>query len=245
MYEYISKYVNTIKWFWTNIQGTYDTTEATNSDAWNTPAEYPQLNWHDGRSVIATGHIRYSTHWGRVRHICVGNLAIIGSYNALSPVRCQAVISTNPGILLIGLLGTKSNEILIAIRTFSFKKVHLKMSSGQWRPFCLGINVLTHWGRVTHWCVRNLTIIGSDNGLSPRRRQAIIWTNAGILLIGPLGTNLSEILIQIYTFSFKKMHLKMSVGKWRPFCLGLNVLKLRGLIHPGKLSKYRNSSMHT
>ena len=40
---------------------------------------------------------------------------------------------------------------------------------------------LTHWGRVTHICVGNLTIIGSDNGLSPGRRQAIIWTKAGIL----------------------------------------------------------------
>ena len=47
----------------------------------------------------------------------------------------------------------------------------------------------THWGRVTHICVGNLTIIGPDNGLSPGRRQAITWTNAGILLIGPLGTN--------------------------------------------------------
>ena len=39
--------------------------------------------------------------------------------------------------------------------------------------------------RVTHICVANLAIIGSDNGLSPGRRQAIIWTNAGILFIGP------------------------------------------------------------
>ena len=62
--------------------------------------------------------------------------------------------------------------------------------------------MLTHWGWVTHICVGNLTIIGSDNGLSPGRRQAIIWTSVGILLIGPLGTNFSEI----------------------PFCLGLNVL---------------------
>ena len=54
--------------------------------------------------------------------------------------------------------------------------------------------------------------------------EAIIWTNAGILLIGPLETNFSEILIEIHTFSFKKMHLKMSSGKSRPFCLGLNVL---------------------
>ena len=46
---------------------------------------------------------------------------------------------------------------------------------------------LTHWRRVTHICVSELTIIGSDNGLSPGRRQAIIWTNDGILLIGSLG----------------------------------------------------------
>ena len=83
---------------------------------------------------------------------------------------------------------------------------------------------LTHWGRVTHICVSKLTIIGSDNGLSPGRRQAIIWTNAGILLIGPSGTNFSEILIKIHTFSFKKMWLKVSTAKWRPSYLGLNVL---------------------
>ena len=83
---------------------------------------------------------------------------------------------------------------------------------------------LTHWGRGTHICVVKLTIIGSDNDLSPGRRQTIIWTNARILLIGPLGTNFSEILIEIQTFSFKKMHLKMSSAKWRPFYLGLIVL---------------------
>ena len=71
-------------------------------------------------------------------------------------------------------------------------------------------NFLTYWGRVTHICVGNLIIIGSDNGLSPGRRQAIIWTNAGILLVGPLGTNFSEILSAIHASSFKKMHLKMS-----------------------------------
>ena len=78
---------------------------------------------------------------------------------------------------------------------------------------------------MTHICVSKITIIGSDNGLPPGRRQAIIWTNAGILLIESLGTNFSEILIAIHTFSFKKMHLNMSSGKWRPFCLGLNVLR--------------------
>ena len=55
---------------------------------------------------------------------------------------------------------------------------------------------LTHWGRAKHLCVGKLKIIGSDNGLSPGRCQAIIWTKARILLIKPLGTNLSEILIK-------------------------------------------------
>ena len=63
-------------------------------------------------------------------------------------------------------------------------------------------------GRVTHICVSKLIIIGSDNGLSPGRRQAIIWTIAAILLIGPLELNFSEMLIKINTFSLKKMHWK-------------------------------------
>ena len=85
-------------------------------------------------------------------------------------------------------------------------------------------SAITHWGRVTHKCVSKPSILGSDNGLLPGRRQAIAWTNVGILLIGPLGTNFSEMLIKIHAFLFKKIHLKMSSGKWRPFCLDLNVL---------------------
>ena len=86
---------------------------------------------------------------------------------------------------------------------------------------------LTHWGRVTHICVTNLTIIGSNNGLPPGRCQAIIWTNAGILLIGTSGTKFSGILIEIHTFSINKMHLKMSFAKRRLFLLGLNLLRTR------------------
>ena len=69
---------------------------------------------------------------------------------------------------------------------------------------------------MAHICVSNLTIIGSDNGLSPVRRQAIIWTNAEILLIGPLKTNFSEILIGILTFSFEKVVWKMAAILSRP-----------------------------
>ena len=79
--------------------------------------------------------------------------------------------------------------------------------------------------RLTHWGRGKLKIIGSDNGLSPGRRQAIIWTDTRILSIRPLATNLNEISIGIQTFSLKKMYLKMSSAKWRPFCLGLNLLK--------------------
>ena len=65
----------------------------------------------------------------------------------------------------------------------------------------------------------------------PDRRQAIIWTNDGLLLIGPLGTNFSEISIEILTFSFKKMRLKVSSAKRWPFCLSLNVLKYQRLCY--------------
>ena len=95
-------------------------------------------------------------------------------------------------------------------------------SNGLLSVWCQIINSLR--GRVTHICISILSIIGSDNGLSPGRRQTIIWTSAGILLIWPLGTNFSETLIKIHTFSFKKMHLERLSAKWRPFCIGLNVL---------------------
>ena len=80
----------------------------------------------------------------------------------------------------------------------------------------------THWGRVTHICVSNLTIIGSDNGLLPGPCQAIIWINAGILLTGPLGTNFSEILIECLTFLFKKIQCvvcEMAAILSRPQCV--------------------------
>ena len=105
------------------------------------------------------------------------------------------------------------------------------------------MNVLTHWGWVTHICVIKLTIIVSDNGLSPRRRQAIIWTDAGILLIQPSGTNFSEILIEIDVFSYKKMHLKMSSAKCQPSCLGLNVCTV-STTKPGMPGVHGSASNH-
>ena len=65
--------------------------------------------------------------------------------------------------------------------------------------------------RVTHICVSKLTIIGSCNGLSPGWRQAIIWTNAGTLVIGQWGNSFSEIRIEIHTFPFENAVRKTTV----------------------------------
>ena len=136
-------------------------------------------------------------------------LELLIYFNLVSTLRLRQVVAIFPAF---------SNSL-------SFMKTFVSRYKFHWNWFP-GTR-LTHWGRVTDICVGNLTIIGSDNGLSPGRRQAITWTNVGILLIRPLGTKFSEKVIEIHTFSFKKIHLKMSSGKWRPFCLGLNVLAIR------------------
>ena len=118
-----------------------------------------------------------------------------------------------------------TTENIITFATF----IHVKLT-------------LTHWSRVTHICVGKLTIISSDNGLSPGRHQAINWTNAGILLIGPKGTKISEILNEIHKFSLKKMHLNVSSAKRRPFCLGLNVLTCQAKIIPANPCQYQGAT---
>ena len=85
--------------------------------------------------------------------------------------------------------------------------------------------LFTHWSRVARICVNKLTITGPDNGLLPSWHQAIVWTNAGILLIGPLGKKLQWNLNRNIMFVLKKIHLKMSSGKRWSSCLSLNVLR--------------------
>ena len=99
---------------------------------------------------------------------------------------------------------------------------------------------LTHWGLVMDICICKLTIIVSDNGLSPGWQQAHILTSAEILSVEPLGTNLSEILIEIHTFLLMQMHLKMSSGKWQPFCLGLSVLSITMVTEETDLNRTYN-----
>ena len=132
-------------------------------------------------------------------------------------IDCQSNIWTKNYLLSTGSFGTKfsvgSNH-----ERFAFHKIHFKIPAAKWHPFCSGLNALTHLPQCRIYASMNWTSIGSDNGLSYIRRLAIISTNAGLLSIEPLGTNFSEILIKIQIFSFKKMHLKISSAKWRPFC---------------------------
>ena len=76
-----------------------------------------------------------------------------------------------------------------------------------------------------HIRVGKLGIIGSDKGLSPGRRQVIIWTKEGIFLIRPLGTNFSDIFIAIHTFHSQNAFENVAWER-RPFCPGLNVLTM-------------------
>ena len=136
--------------------------------------------------VIETTGSNVLTHW---YHMALRILVNIGTGNGLLPDSTKSL----PEPIWTYCQWDPSGHMISEILKLSFKKIHLKMLSAKCLPFCSGLHVLTHWGWVTHICVGNLTIFGSDNGMSPGRRQAIIWTNAGILLIQRLGTNLKII----------------------------------------------------
>ena len=87
------------------------------------------------------------------------------------------------------------------------------------------VSMLTHRGRVTHIGVGNLAIIGSDNGLSPGRRQAIISTNAGVFFYLTLRDKLQWNINGNWCIFIREMYSKMSSVKYRPSYLGLNVLR--------------------
>ena len=111
------------------------------------------------------------------------------------------------------------------------RKKHVSYTNVQWllKQPIIWLPPLTHWGQKTDTFVSKLNIIGPDIGLSPAPRQAIIWISATILLIQTLGTNFSEVLSEMHTFSLKILYLKMSFTKWRQFCL--NVLRV-SLLQP-------------
>ena len=110
------------------------------------PSDDEAITWttvaHDLQQHTASLGLNVLTNWSRVMHICVSTIVSIGSDNGLSPDWHQAIIWTIAGILSTGPSVTNFNYFFIKIH-FPFKKIHLKMWSGKWWPFCLGLNVLT------------------------------------------------------------------------------------------------------
>ena len=155
------------------------------------------------------------THGGRVIHICVNKLTIIGSDDGLSPDAWLAPSHYLNQCWNIGPLGTNFSEISFEIDTFSFKKIHLKISSGKWRPNCLGLNVLTHLPLVPH--------IASVNWAALVQVMACRLFSAKPLT-GPLGTNFSEIQIKMQDFSFMLIHFKMLSANGGHFVQGRDEL---------------------
>ena len=91
-----------------------------------------------------------------------------------------------------------------------------------------------------HTCIGELGQHWSCNGLLPAHCQAITWTNADLLLIGPLGTNFREIWIKMWNFSLVKIHSKKSSTKWQSFCQGGNELRIELTYQISKFSFSRN-----
>ena len=96
------------------------------------------------------------------------------------------------------------------------QKVHLSCRAVQFQRASL-----THWGRVMYICVGNLTIIWPDNGLSLGRRQAIIWTNAGILFPEEQTSLNRYSCIFIQENSFENVVCEMASILSRPQCVNL------------------------
>ena len=142
-----------------------------------------------------------------------GNYDIIWSFNSSWPSQCICMTSpdvsglhkdirhitinqTNDGLSSKGPNTSYARDILSKLKyfhsqiliTIGWNVVH-GMQNFKINSVTPVINCLTHWGRVRHICISKQTIIGLDNGLLPGRRQAIIWNNAGTLLIGTLGIN--------------------------------------------------------
>ena len=98
--------------------------------------------------------------------------------------------------------------------------------------FILSINhipILTHWSRVTHICVSKLTNIGSDNGLPPSRRQAIISTKCWYIVNWSLGNKFQWNLNQnqyifIQENAFESVVCEMAAILSQPQCVKLSIM---------------------
>ena len=80
------------------------------------------------------------THWGRVTHICVVDLG--HHWFRYWLVACSAPSHYLNLCWNIVYWTFRHKLQWIGIQSFSFKKLHLQMSSAKWRLFCLGLNEL-------------------------------------------------------------------------------------------------------
>ena len=73
---------------------------------------------------------------------------------------------------------------------------------------------LTHWGPVTHICIRKLTTNGSDNGLTPGRHQSIAWTNCWNIINWTLSNKLRWNFRRNSYICTQESVFRMSSAKW-------------------------------
>ena len=71
-------------------------------------------------------------------------------------------------------------------------------------PFCLGLDMEIQRELVTYICISLL-----NHHWLTDQQQAIIWTNAALLLMGSLGTKFAETFIKIKQFPCTEIHFKM------------------------------------
>ena len=110
---------------------------------------------------------------------------------------CMSFPSTEDGAVAL------SPSMAMTVSQCSLLQVIVQLIEAKWRIYAS----------------EKMTMISSDNGLAPEHRQTIFWTNTGILLIGPLGTNFSEILIEIQAFFLNIIRLKMTYANIGHFVL--------------------------
>ena len=142
---------------------------------------------------------------------------------------CQAIIWTSAGISLFGTLGTNFSEVLSKIHIFSFKKMHLKMSSAKWRQFCPGLNVLNKlWDIITHPCLN--TLRPRQNGrrfADDTFKRIFLYENVRILIKislkfvpkGPINNNPALVQIMAWRWSGDKplsepMMVQIMAWRW-------------------------------
>ena len=106
-------------------------------------------------------------------HLCISELGWHWSLNGLLPVQRQAITWTNLDLLSIGPSGT--NKIWIEIQNFSFMKMHLKMSSAKWQPFCPGGDKLTLFMLI--YC-GTCMIIFTFSTISEHQTDTSIWNHS-------------------------------------------------------------------